>query len=152
MSHRMVGIVSAVMVTMVLSGCAGSVAATSAAASAAIPPPHELSGTWTGSYGQVAASLYADEGTFVLRIAEDGSFTATVAPSHGANNRAKRDTWSGTVVTRGSHVILQASQSRWPWVILARSGDDTLYGVANDPAIEADVMIEIDRDVSSRPR
>jgi hypothetical protein len=30
-------------------------------------------------------------------------------------------------------------------VVLKRSGNNTLYGVANDPAIQADVMMRVDR-------
>lgn len=146
MFQRFFGGATAFVMMALVAGCAGPIASGSAPVSAAIPLTSDLSGTWQGSYGQVAASLYADEGKSVLQINEDGTFTATVRPSSGANNRAKPATWSGTVETRGNHVILKSSQSRWPWVTLMRSGDGILYGVANDPAIGADVMLKFERD------
>jgi hypothetical protein len=33
----------------------------------------------------------------------------------------------------------------WPWLTLVRSGD-TLYGIANDPAIQSAVMVRFRRD------
>jgi hypothetical protein len=145
MLQRLVGGAIAIVLTLG-AGCAGPATSARAPVSAAVPLTSNLSGTWHGTYGQVAASLYADEGKSVLQINEDGTFKAMVKPNSGANNRAKPAEWTGTVETRGDRVILKGSQSPWPWVTLTRSGDGVLYGVANDPAIEADVMLEFERD------
>lgn len=89
--------------------------------------------------GRVGSVLYEDESSSVLRINPDGTFTATVTRGLGTNNLAKPSTLSGTVVANGHRVTLQNSQGPWPWIILTRSGGDILYGLADDPAIEAPV-------------
>jgi hypothetical protein len=53
---------------------------------------------------------------------------------------------SGTLVANGNRVTLRNAQGPWTWLTLVRSGD-TLYGVASDPAFEANVMMKLDRDV-----
>jgi hypothetical protein len=143
--------VTAVFVIVALvAGCAGSRSSASDLTAAAVAPAGDLSGKWYGSFGQVAASLYEDESKSVLQINPDGTFTATVTRALGTNNLAKPLTWSGMVVTKGDRVTLQNSQGRWPWIILTRSGDHTLYGVATDPAIEAPVMIKFEREGAAR--
>jgi hypothetical protein len=42
-------------------------------------------------------------------------------------------------------MTLRNTQGPWPWIVLQRSGNDVLYGIANDPAIEAPVMIKFER-------
>jgi hypothetical protein len=118
----------------------GPVATASARAS-------ELSGAWHGSFGWVGAYFYEDEARITLRIEEDGAFTATITPNGGTNNLAKASTWSGTVVTKGNRVTVRNSEGPWPWVTLVRSGN-TLYGVATDPATQANVMLKFERDGS----
>ena len=138
------------VVVALVAGCAGSRSSSSDVGAAAVAPAADLSGKWNGSFGQVAASLYEDESKGVLQINPDGTFTATVTRGPGTNNLAKPSTWSGIVVTNGDRVTLQNSQGPWPWIILRRSGDHTLYGVATDPAIGAPVMIKFERDSAAR--
>lgn len=146
MLRRMVAGSTAVFVMGALvAGCAGSRPAASDLGAAAVAPASDLSGTWYGTFGQVGAVLYEDENNSVLRIKPDGTFTATVTRGVGTNNLAKPSTWSGTVVTHGNRVSLRNSQGPWPWIILTRSGDNILYGLADDPAIEAPVMIKFER-------
>jgi hypothetical protein len=139
------------VIVALVAGCAGSRSSASDLTAAAVAPAGDLSGRWYGSFGQVAASLYEDESKSVLQINPDGTFMATVARALGTNNLAKPSKWSGMVVTNGDRVTLQNSQGRWPWIILTRSGDHTLYGVATDPAIEAPVMIRFEREGAGRP-
>jgi hypothetical protein len=107
----------------------------------------DLTGTWRGSFGQVAASLYLDDGDCTLQIREDGTFTAIVTRSKaGTNNLAKPATWSGTVMGKGNRVILRSSQR--PWVSLVRSGN-SLYAVAEDPLVEATIMMTLEREGSA---
>jgi hypothetical protein len=127
-------------------GCAGSRLPASDLPAAAVAPADDLSGTWYGTFGQVAASLYEDDGKSALRINPDGTFTATVTPGLGTNNLAKPATWSGTVVTNGDRVTLRNAEGPWPWITLTKSGDGMLYGLAIDPAIEATVMMNFERD------
>jgi hypothetical protein len=129
----------------VVAGCAGHLDS-AVPVSAAVGSTSDLSGTWHGSYGQIAPSLYSDDGKAVLQINDDGTFTATVTPGYGANNRAKPERWTGTVVTRGNRIILESSRARWPWLTLTRSNDGILYGVTTDPAIEGPVAITFERD------
>jgi hypothetical protein len=131
------GLAYALALGALAAGCAGP------GASAPSPPASELSGTWRGTFGQVAASLYLAESTCILQIREDGTFTATVTPLRRSNNIAKAWTWSGTVVGRGSRVTLQSSQGAS--VTFVRSGN-TLYGVAVDPMIGATIMMSLERD------
>jgi hypothetical protein len=141
----------AVFITIALfAGCAASHSSASDLAAAAAAPAGDLSGRWYGTFGQVAASLYEDESKSVLQINPDGTFTATVTRGLGTNNLAKPSNWSGTVVTNGNRVTLRNSQGSWPWIILTRSADDILYGLANDPAIEAPVMIKFEREGTAR--
>ena len=143
--HTAFAVSLGVVVITLAGGCAGARSLAPDSASASVAAVGDLAGTWHGSLGQVAASLYADEGRLTLNIEDDGTFTATVTPAPGANNRAKRSTLAGTVATRGNRVILRNTQGPWPWVILERSGDNTLYGVATDPATQANVMLRMDR-------
>jgi hypothetical protein len=113
------------------------------AGSGGAAPASALSGTWTGSFWQVGGVLYTNDANVVLEIKEDGTFSARVAPAGGANNRATASTWTGTVVSKGDRVTLRTAQG--PWMTLARRGD-TLYGVANDPATQATVMITLRRE------
>ena len=140
------------VLTSVVAGCAGFGVSTSGRAAAAVVPAGDLSGTWYGTYGQIGAVLYTDEANTVLHIKPDGTFTATVTKGYGANNLAKPSTLSGTVVTNGNRVTLRNSQGPWPWIILTRSGDDVLYGLPIDPAIEAAVMMKLERDGTGTPR
>jgi len=62
----------------------------------------------------------------------------------GTNNLAKPVTWSGTVVRSGNRIVLRSSQEQW--ISLSRSGD-TLYGVLEDPVVEAVVTVTLKRAV-----
>jgi hypothetical protein len=144
-------VVSAMASLALVAGCAGPTARVGSHASAPVPAafaPAELNGTWHGSFGQVAASLYMDEGNCILQINEDGTFTETVRPAKGTNNLAKPSTWSGTVVTSGNRVTLRSSQGLS--VTLIRSGN-SLYGVAQDPLVEATIAMNFQREVSAAP-
>ena len=150
MRTLIVDVTAGLFVVAFVAGCAGSRPSASAVGAAAVAPAADLSGQWHGSFGQVAASLYEDESKGVLQINPDGTFKATVTRGLGTNNLAKPSTWSGIVVTNGDRVTLQNSQGPWPWIILRRSGDHMLYGVATDPAIGAPVMIKFERDGAAR--
>jgi hypothetical protein len=143
---RVVVPTSVFVLAVLVAGCAGSGASTSGGAAAAVAPVGDLSGTWYGNFGQIGAVLYIDEALTVLHINPDGTFTATVTRGYGTNNLAKPSTLSGTVVTNGNRVTLRNSQGPWPWIVLIRSGDDVLYGIPNDPAIEAPVTMKFERE------
>jgi hypothetical protein len=144
MLHRRVAHLTAVLATVAfIAGCAGVRSGSDLAA--AVAPPGDLSGTWYGTFGQVGAALYEGESNSVLRINPDGTFTATVTRGVGTNNLAKAATLAGTVAIHGERVTLRNSQGSWPWVTLTRSGDDVLYGLATDPAIQAPVTIKFER-------
>jgi hypothetical protein len=150
LQRTLVALVSTVALVALVAGCARPSARISSPASgpavAAFAPASELSGTWRGSFGQVAASLYTADSDCILQIKEDGTFTATVRPSKArTNNLAKPWTWSGTVVGSGNRVTLRSSQG--PWVTLIRSGS-TLYGVAEDPMVGATIMMKFERERS----
>jgi hypothetical protein len=104
--------------------------------------PSGVGGTWRGSFSQVGAFFYVAEGNCVLQVKEDGTFTARITPGPGANNIVKGSTWSGTVEREGDLVTLSVPGG--PATTLVRKGD-TLYGVTNNPRIEADVLIRLDR-------
>ena len=103
-------------------------------------PAHDVAGTWHGTFWWLGGSYWADEGTCLLEIKEDGTFTLSITPAAAANNLAKPGRWSGTVAERGRLVVF--SQGRWS--SLVRSGE-TMYGVANDPATGADIEITFRR-------
>jgi hypothetical protein len=132
MKHRGIGILTALVMFI------GSSVTVGAATSA----PGDLGGTWRGSFSQIGGVLYVAEGICVVQIHDDGTFTATVTPGPGANNQVKGSKWAGTVVSDGDHVTFRTS--RGPSTTLVRRGD-TLYGVTNDPLIEADIMVKLDR-------
>ena len=142
--------ISAMASLALVIGCAGPTARMGSRQSGPVPAaftPAELSGTWHGSFGQVAASLYADEGDCILQIKQDGTFTQTVRPAKiGTNNLAKASSWSGTVVTSGNRVILRSSQG--PSVTLIRSGN-SLYGVTLDPLVEVTIAMHFQREESA---
>ena len=120
-----------------IAGCAGPSAGPSRPAPAAFTP--DLVGTWNGVFWWLGGNYWEDEGTLLLQIKEDGTFTVTMTPTPAANNIAKPTSWSGTVSQSGRLVVFHLSKGAWPaWSSLARSGD-ALYGVANDPATGADI-------------
>jgi hypothetical protein len=94
----------------------------------------DLVGTWQGAFWWLGGVLYADEGSLLVQIKEDGTFTATMTPTAAANNIAKASSWSGTVSQSGRRVVFHLAKGSWPaWSSLERFGD-MLYGVANNPA------------------
>jgi hypothetical protein len=129
-----------------VSGCAGAGAGSGFGlfdrVQAALAPASGLSGTWHGSFSWVSAFFYTDEADCVLRIGDDGTFTETITPGKSANNLAKTEKWSGTIVVRGNQITLRTSQG--PSLTLIRTGD-TLYGVAEDPVTEAPIMMRFER-------
>jgi len=138
-----------VALVVLVAGCAEPGAGFFASRSVAtdLVPASDLIGTWHGTLGQVRADQYEDEALITLRIEQDGTFTATVTPNRGANNLAKPAKLAGTVVTRDNRVTLRNEESSWPWLTLVRTRDGkVLYGVANDPASEANVMLKFERD------
>jgi len=141
MKHRIfAAVLSGVAPVVLMAGCVGP---------GVLARSSDLSGIWHGTLGEVGANQYEVEAVINLRIEDDGTFSATVAPNRGTNNLAKASRWSGTVVTRGNRVTLQNSEGPWPWVTLVRTGDgNVLYGVANDPGSESHVMLKFERDGS----
>ncbi len=95
--------------------------------------PDGLSGTWHGTFQEVAGSYRDVQGRITVRINDDGTFTAT-SPT--------RPEVSGTVGVRGNRVIFQSSKGAR--TTLMRSGN-TLYGVTEDLATEAHVSIRLDK-------
>jgi hypothetical protein len=147
--HRFATGLFAVALVALVAGCAAPSASLyeSDTGAAGPAPASELSGSWHGTFGWVGAYHYEDEARITLRIEEDGTFTATVTRNGGTNNLAKTTTWAGTTVTRGNRVTLRNSKGPWGWVTLVRSRNgNVLYGVASDPATEANVMLKIERD------
>jgi hypothetical protein len=147
---RFAELLASISLVALVAGCVGPEAGMSGDASApvtaALAPDRDLTGTWRGSFSQVAASQYEDEANFTLEIKDDGTFTATIKPSKsGTNNLAKPVTWSGTVVRSGNRIVLRSSQEQW--ISLSRSGGDTLYGVIEDPMVEAVVTVTLKRAV-----
>ena len=152
LQRRFAVLVPSAGLVALVAGCVGPSASLNSGASSpvasALAPVSELAGTWRGSFGQVSAIFYMDEGDCTLQIKEDGTFTAACRPSKGGtNNLAKASTWSGTVVTSRNRVTLRSSQEAW--VTLIRSGN-TLYGVAKDPLVEATIMMNLEREGGSR--
>jgi len=136
----------AVVIPPPVAGSAGTVHS-AAAGPAAVRLPDDVSGTWRGSHGRVAASVYTNTANWFVRINDDATFEATVKPAPAANNRAKTAAWTGSVTATDSRVVLR-SDARWGWLTLQRS-DDILYGVTTDPWTGADVMISLEREAGS---
>ena len=127
-----------------VAGCAGAGVSSGSYSRNQVPAAfvdNQLTGTWRGSFSKFDASLYEDEGTCVLRIRPDGTFTETISKAKlGTNNMAKPESFSGTVVARGNRVTLATAQG--PRLTLMRRGD-TLYAVAEDPTVEAPIVMSL---------
>ena len=131
-----------------IAGCAGPGARlASDPVPVALAPAPGLAGTWRGSYDWFNAFFYTDYANCVLQIRGDGTFTETCTPGKTTNNFAKASTLSGTVVTRGNRVTLRTRQG--PSITLTRSGNTTLYGVAEDPLTEEPIAMRFDREDTS---
>jgi len=145
----MKAIMCALLITgAVLAGCAGPSTITETAGKTAGPgtvaaaEASDLTGTWHGLYAWPGGTYWPDDATGTLQINPDGTFTARVIPSPGANNLAKASTWSGTVEVTGTRVVLRSSKG--PSVSLTRKGD-RLYGITQDPIVEVPVTISLQR-------
>jgi hypothetical protein len=121
-----------------IAGCAG--VGVGASPSGPVSPAQDLVGSWRGVFWLLGGSYWVGDGTCLLRIERDGTFTVSVTPTAAANNLAKPGRWSGTAAERGRLVVF--SQGRWS--SLLRSGD-TMYGVASDPTTGADIEIALRR-------
>ena len=123
---RLAQLVSCLGLVALVAGCAGQSPNIASDASgpiaAALSPASNLTGTWRGSFTQVGAVLYIDDGDVVLQTMG-----------------------SGTVVRSGNRVTLRSSQG--PWLTLGRSGN-TLYAVAEDPLVEATIMLRLEHEGS----
>jgi hypothetical protein len=140
MDKRMATVLLAVSVLVAfVDGCASRTTTASPASASDI---RDLVGAWTGYIVQPGGTLYTVEARAVLQINPDGTFVATGIPAPAANNLAKQSRWSGTVVVNGRHITFKTEQG--PWATLVRHGDH-LYGVANDPLTEMDIMIDFAR-------
>ena len=147
--HLRGAMVSIVAVLALATGCAGPSTSASGIAEtpSALSAARDLVGTWRGSYWQLGMVLYADDADCTLRINEDATFTAKCTRvAWGTNNIARGSSWSGRVVTKGNRVILEANGGPWPWIVLTRSGNDTLYGITLDPPVGATVEMEFERE------
>jgi hypothetical protein len=138
-------------VLLVVAGCAAPssriVDAYARDDASALAASRELSGTWHGTYGQIGMVYYEDDADCTLQVKDDSTFTVKCTRSAlGTNNLARPSSWSGRVVTKGKRVVLQDTDGRWPWIVLTRSGNDTLYGVTVDPLVEATIMIDFERE------
>jgi hypothetical protein len=137
------GVIGVVLITLI-AGCAGP-----SIGSAGTPPAAldgNLVGNWNGLFWALAGFYYPVEGTLLLQIKADGSFTVTMTPTAAANNIAKASSWSGTVNQVGRRVVFHVAKGPFPaFSSLARSGPDTLFGVANDPATGFDIGIKFER-------
>lgn len=143
-------ITCALLITGVaLAGCAGPSTITKTTGKTAGPrtvaaaEASDLTGTWHGLYAWPGGTYWPDDATGTLRINPDGTFTAKMTPTPGANNLAKASTWSGTVEVTGNRVVLRSSKG--PSVSLTRKGD-RLYGITQDPIVEVPVTISLQRD------
>ncbi len=138
--RRFVESLVAAALVMLSAGCAGpgvetGVSATHPVAFAPVPVA-QLSGTWRGSFYEIASHRTSKvmEGDVVIRIAGDGTCTATWAG---------RPQQTGTVTVKGNRVIFDSSSGSR--VTLMRSGSNTLYGLARDEQTGANVAIRLDR-------
>src|SRR5215475_15221630 len=142
-------VLTRLMLVALVSGCAGAGVRPGSYPSDQVPAKfieNQLAGTWRGSFSQLAASLYEDEGTCVLQIRPDGTFTATISRAKlGTNNLAKAENFSGTVVARGNRVALVTAQG--PRLTLMRRGD-ALYTVTEDPMVEAPIAMSLQHEPS----
>lgn len=75
-------------------GCAG--VGVGASTSGAVSPAQDLVGSWHGAFWLLGGSYSVGDGTCLLRIERDGTFTVSVTPTAAANNLAKPGRWSGT--------------------------------------------------------
>lgn len=143
----MKAIACALLITGVaLAGCAGpsTTAKTAGPMTVAASEASDLTGTWRGLYAWPGGTYWPDDATGTLQINPDGTFTAKMTPTPGANNLAKASTWSGTVEVVGNRVVLRSSKG--PSVSLTRKGGDRLYGITQDPIVEVPVTISLERD------
>ena len=88
--------------------------------------PHDLIGTWTGTFGPAAegGGGGGKSGHLTLEIKDDASYRLISTGQGGAGAGTTAD--SGVVVANGRGITLKSSSGHW--ISLMRSGD-ALYGV-----------------------
>ncbi len=138
-SRRFVESLIAVALVMLSVGCAGpsvqaGVSATHPVAFAPVPIA-QLSGTWRGTFYEVASHRTGRplEGQAEIRINDDGTCTATMTGQPAL---------SGKVTVQGNRVVLDSSTGSR--LTLMRSGN-TLYGLTAQLVSGANVAIRLDR-------
>ena len=131
--HTISSAVLAVVLTALIAGCAGPMAAAPQVVPASFD--EHLVGTWNGKFWALGEFYYPIEGLMVLKVQPDHTFTVTATPTGAANNIAKPSTWSGTVTEEKGRLVLHAQKGAFPmFSSLKRRGSDEMYGIANDPA------------------
>jgi len=90
--------------------------------------PHDLIGTWTGTFGPAAegGGGGGKSGQLTLEIKDDASYRLISTGQGGAGTAGRPTTDSGVVVANGRGITLKSSSGHW--ISLMRSGD-ALYGV-----------------------
>lgn len=140
--------VGAVFVTIalvaLLAGCSGQLPGRPVATPQTLAG--DSAGTWNGHFWIVGGFYYPNEGTILLQVKGDGTYTVRMTPRPAANNIAKPSSWSGNVVQNEILAVFRTLHQPWSgaWSSLARSGN-TLYGVANDPMTETVIGIKLER-------
>jgi hypothetical protein len=106
---------------------------------------------WHGSYWNLSiGNSYGDDADCTLQIKEDATFTVKCTRSSvGTNNIARSSSWSGGAVTKGNRIVLQTNAGPWPWIVLRRSGDGSLYGTTLDPLVAPTIEMEFERDTQT---
>jgi len=117
-----------------------------AAAAAASPVGQQLAGTWHGSFAQVSGGSERDEADCVLKVKEDGTFTAQCSRSEPLRGGvSKAFGWSGRVVRQRGRFILKTTDGPWPSTALTQSGSDRLSALTRDPQMETFVLMDFER-------
>jgi hypothetical protein len=147
---RRTALVLSIAFVVLLAGCAGSEAGVAGVPpsdmAAASPVGQQLAGTWHGSFAQVSGGSERDEADCVLKVKEDGTFTAQCSRSEPLRGGvSKAFGWSGRVVRQRGRFVLKTTDGPWPSTALTQSGSDRLSALTRDPQMETFVLMDFER-------
>ena len=149
--HRIVTPLAFIALIALAAGCAAQktdvVASRTVSDASRSTVPHDLVGTWHGSFRPVGGADGGGgngmAGDMMLEIKDDGTYTLISTRRGRGDAAGKVSNDSGVVVANGRSITLKSSSGQW--ISLMRNGD-ALYGVSQHRGSGYAIHITVERE------